>query len=418
MEPKVERISPSGRHFFFGYYDKTPWDPRMARILSMECFISGRLPTSHDSIDIGFFEKDKYGKWDWNKVDETNAWNFQQGCMLQWLDQHSIIYNTIVEDKICSKVYNVSTGDWKLINRPVYSVAKDKTFFLSVNFGLIHRHRPGYGYSLGNNISSTDYSSDGIFKIDLNDQKESLLVPYSFFIDSGFVLETDHFWVDHLLHNQDDSKITFLLRCLTADGGVYSRLFVMNSDGDNLICLLDTGMASHADWLNRDTFSIWGRKQNFVKTIQQSNYSNFFKPLIKLVRKVGVPNRVRSKVYGDAFMHIKLDRQKYEIETFAKHIPANEGGGHFTFEPSGTWMLNDTPIDILGYRFLMIYNLKENKRVNVDKLKTPVEINFTPWRCDLHPRWSPCYKKIIVDSIHEGHRGMYVYSLTGEIDET
>ena len=56
-ELELVRISPKDRHFFFGYYDKHPWNQKQTKILGHEVFIEGRLPLKSDLADIGFFEQ-------------------------------------------------------------------------------------------------------------------------------------------------------------------------------------------------------------------------------------------------------------------------------------------------------------------------------------------------------------------------
>ncbi len=86
--------------------------------------------------------------------------------------------------------------------------------------------------------------------------------------------------MDHILFNQDDSKLAFLLRMLTPDSGVYSRVFYSGFKNIRVSVCSRHGMASHADWLNPRVFAIWGRKKSFVKKVQAFPAKRILRPVI------------------------------------------------------------------------------------------------------------------------------------------
>src|SRR5699024_5261318 len=80
---------------------------------------------------------------------ETHTWNVQQGCMLQWLGPNfneKILYNDFRDGQYCSVILNVNTNEERILSMPVYSVAQDGEFALTLDFSRLHRLRPGYGY--------------------------------------------------------------------------------------------------------------------------------------------------------------------------------------------------------------------------------------------------------------------------------
>ena len=82
--------------------------------------------------------------------------------------------------------------------------------------------------------------------------------------------------------------------------------------------------------------------------------------------------------------------------------------GHCSFSSDGRWVLNDTYPDEYGMRTLMLYNWKNNRRIDIARLYSPKEKWWGEIRCDLHPRWSRDGKQICIDSVHSGERQIYV----------
>ena len=87
------RISPAGSknnptyHGFFFYNcsqnELYQFDPSGRYMLGMRVFIEDREVLPEDKGEIGIFDLQNNNKW--IKIGETNAWNYQQGCRLQWI---------------------------------------------------------------------------------------------------------------------------------------------------------------------------------------------------------------------------------------------------------------------------------------------------------------------------------------------
>ena len=102
---------------------------------------------------------------------------------------------------------------------------------------------------------------------------------------------------------------------------------------------------------------IWARKGRLPGLIQTSKANNALKPIINMVRSIGVPSIIRKNVYQDSF--ILIDISTGQAIDFCTAIPIKDGGGHFTFSKNGEWLINDCFPDANGNRFLFHYCLKE-----------------------------------------------------------
>lgn len=408
MNKSPKRISIKDENFFFGYYDKSPWNSAQNKILAHHINIVSELPDIDDFADIGYFFKSNNGQWNWVKIARTNAWNFQMGSMLQWIDDDYILFNISNSSSVGSLIYNISTHENRKINYPVYSLAKCKTKFLTIDFTRISKFRPGYGYSILTNRKLPAPDDDYISIFDLATNSVKKLLSLDWFIKNKFVSEADNFWVDHFIFNPSGDKVAFNLRVVEGEA-VQSSVFVLDIESCRCVNILNTGMASHADWFDDNTYALWGRRASVVKSFQKLNSRSVFSTLFKYIRKFGVPNFVRKNVYRDAF--IKIDVGSKCQEEFASCIPANEGAGHFSFSNDRKFLLNDSPLLENGHRELMLVDLTTNKKIIIDQLYTPKSINFTPFRCDLHPRFSSDNFFVCIDSNHEGYRGIYIYDI-------
>lgn len=149
-EGTVIRLSPddSNHEYFFGYYDKSPWDASGRYVLCLKAKDTWSDVAPKDPADILLIDTKQNNMA--TRLATTHSWNVQQGCMAQWLGpkfDQEIIYNDFRDGKFVSVVLNVFTGKERVLEKPVYSVASDGSFALTLDFARLHRLRPGYGYS-------------------------------------------------------------------------------------------------------------------------------------------------------------------------------------------------------------------------------------------------------------------------------
>ena len=149
-EGDIVRVSPndSMSEYFFGYYDKSPWDATGRYMLCMRAKDTWSEPDPIDEAEILLFD----GK-DGNAfriLAKTHTWNVQQGCMAQWLGpdySSKIIYNDLRNGNYCSVILEVASGKERVLPMPVYTVSEDGKTALSLDFSRLHSLRLGYGYA-------------------------------------------------------------------------------------------------------------------------------------------------------------------------------------------------------------------------------------------------------------------------------
>ena len=81
--PPTRVITRGPKHHWFGYYDKLQFDPTNRYVLGTEVDFEHRSPRGDDVIKVGMVDLEENDRW--IQLGESNAWCWQQGCMLQWL---------------------------------------------------------------------------------------------------------------------------------------------------------------------------------------------------------------------------------------------------------------------------------------------------------------------------------------------
>ena len=84
-EGNIVRISPDDKlEYFFGYYDKSPWDASGRYMLCMRAKDTWSDVSPREKADIILIdtEKDENDNGRVKKIAETHAWNVQMSCML------------------------------------------------------------------------------------------------------------------------------------------------------------------------------------------------------------------------------------------------------------------------------------------------------------------------------------------------
>jgi hypothetical protein len=382
----VKRITDKDGNYFFGYFDKYPWDKTQRFLLTHKIDFMDRQPEAGEKAVIGMIDLEDNNKF--IPLAETNAWCWQQGCMLQWLndDPDKIIYNDIENGSFVTRILDVKTGGKQTLYRPVYCLSPDGNYALSVNFSLLDKERPGYGYPGGKNkFEGIDHSDeDGIWLVDMKRNSAELVISYDKIVRECNLDSMDNApnWFNHLLFSPDSQRFAFFHRWRTQKviGGAYyaahtTRMFTADISGQNIYPLNLDDMSSHYVWTDNNHII---------------NYS----------RRFG---------RGDHY-YLYTD-QTDNVEIIGEKLFTDDG--HCSYSLDGKWMLTDCyPTSENGHtRSLYLLDIANNIRYEIGNFYADPALSM-PTRCDLHPNWSRDCRKVCIDSIHEGFRGIYIVDVS------
>ncbi len=373
--PQVSAVTRGPAHHFFGYYDLCPWDATGRFLLVLETAFMDRPPSAQDAATVGLV--DLQDNCSFHPLATTRAWNWQQGCRLQWMPNAAdrlIIYNYLQDGQFVSVILDVHTGKRRAIGHPIYTVAPDGGQAMTLNFARVHRTRPGYGYAGAPDPWADDPhpDEDGIWRLNLHTGRCELVISLADMAARDPIASMDgaQHWFNHLLFNPEGSRFIFLHRWKGPREKFRAhRLYTANPEGSDICCLAGPELVSHFDWCGVSKVLAWAR----------------------------VAGR------GDHF-YMFTDRSS-EFEVIGEGVI--DCDGHCSYSPDGRWVLTDTYPDAAGNRTLIAYHPATNRRVDLGAFYSPPQLR-DEIRCDLHPRWSRDGRKICFDSAHEGNRQVYV----------
>lgn len=388
--PPVRAITKGPAYHWFGYYDKNQFDPSGRYVLGMQVNFEHRSPTAQDTIRIGMVDLQDNDRW--IDIGESNAWGWQQGCMLQWIPGSAteVIWNDRQGKEFVSHILDTRTGKKRTLPRPVYALSPDGKWAIGTHFERIQNLRPGYGYAgiADPNESVKAPKEAGIYRMELGSgQVKQLLSLYEAaqIPHKGQSVADNWHWFNHLLINTDGSRFTFLHRwrekiedrAYMADRGFVTRMFTANADRSDLYILDPSGFTSHFIWRDPTHICAWtrpeGKKEAFYLFEDKTTY----------VQVIGEKQMTRN--------------------------------GHNTYLPIGSneWILNDTYPDPQNrMQTLYVYHIPTDRKIILGQFHSP-EAYKAEWRCDLHPRYSPDGKKVVIDSTHGGKgRQMYLVDIS------
>ena len=115
----VIRVTEGPKHHFFGYFDKFPWDKSGRYLLSQEIDFTARQPVPGERATLGIIDLQDNNRF--TPFAQTESWCWQQGCMLQWLNdaEDEVIYNDREGDHFLSRIRNLKTGAMRTLPRPI-----------------------------------------------------------------------------------------------------------------------------------------------------------------------------------------------------------------------------------------------------------------------------------------------------------
>ncbi len=374
-----------GPHFhWFGYYDKLQFDPASRRVLGMQVRFEHRSPRPDDEIRLGVIDLEDHDRW--TEIGATKAWNWQQGCMLQWVpgSDREVIWNTRNdrEKRFESVILDIKSGKKRVLPHPVYALSPDGRWAIYPDFRRLNDTRPGYGYAglPDPNAGVLEPKDAGLWRMDLATGRTELLLSFARIA----ALENPHedmrgckHWFNHLLYNTDGSRFTFLHRWRGErhKNSWSTRMITADRDGKDLFVIDPYGRTSHFIWRDPSHILAWAWHPS----------------------------------HKDAFYLLEDKTGKAEI--VGKDVMTRNG--HCTYLPGNRWILNDAYPDKERNQPLYLYEVATGRVVELGRFHSPKEYTGE-WRCDLHPRFSPDGNKITIDSPHGGGRQIYLIDITGK----
>lgn len=382
-EGNIIRVSPNDQDYdyFFGYFDKSPWDASGNFMLCIRAKDTWKEPDPLEEAKIFLIDTNDANSF--RQIAVTHTWNVQQGCMAQWLGpdfSSRIIYNDLRDGKYCSVILDISTMEERVLPMPIYTISEDGKTALSLDFSRLHNLRPGYGYAaLPENTKGLGLPDETcIWRMDIESGEDVPLLKYTDFasfkprhemLEEGIIHK-----VNHLMLSPNGKRFLVLYRWFCGQRK-YTRLITCNVDGTDMYVLSDDDMVSHCYWKNDEEIIAFERK----------------------------------KEYGPGYYLMKDKTQEWT------HIwPELSNDGHPSYCPTDNGLV---VFDTYPNR-ARIQEVKIGRDNDTDgrSVKTVAKV-FSPFkydndtRCDLHPRWKRDGSAVCFDSVFEGHRGLYVVNI-------
>lgn len=382
----MEAVTDGSRFHFFGYYDKTPWSLDSTRILALETEFMDRRPGPGDTATVGIVDRTQENQF--TPVATTNAWNWQQGCMLQWVpgSETQFVYNVATDTGFAAEIRSLDDSTPRRLPLPIYGLSPTGLAAASLNFARMYSIRAGYGYA-GHTDPWTDELTperDGLWWMDLETGEYRLIFSVADARRLGRELPgmgTGKHRFEHAQWNTDGTRIALLHRWVTdpAENPLraqwLTRLLTVAPDGSDPHVVSDHGYFSHYDWRDPATLLGWAYRE-------------------------GIGNRYFCFQDADDPAPTILGDGLYNED------------GHCSFSPDRNWLLTDTYPGPDGFRTLMLHDLRADRRIDIGRFHGPRPADGEI-RCDLHPRWSRDGDAICIDSLHdEGRRQMYVLDVS------
>lgn len=358
---RLRIIDPNGQTFF-GYYNRS--SERNGKILYHR--INSKSLSLNQKVEICVDQK---------IISFSNAWNWQQGSMANWLNDNEIIHNDFKDGHYISKIVNIHTLESRIIDFPVYSISSKGDFALTLNFKRLAKFRPDYGYMNLPYNQITDFDeNDGIYWVDLNKNSCEILINFKMLtnFESKPSMQNAAHKVNHIDISPKDDKFIFLHRWIK-DGIKHTRLLEYTIDSKLLRLLSDNDMVSHCFWEDNDTVI------SFLK---------------------GPSNK-------DGYYRIHKDEMSQILnELVDDGHPSTKNG----------YIITDSYPDYRCYQTLWISKTPYIKPTQIGLFYSGIQYNGQN-RCDLHPRWNSSNRNITLDTVYSGTRQIVELDLKQFLEE-
>jgi hypothetical protein len=269
-EVRSRQLTRGPGHHFFGYIghaSTVPWNASGRLVLALRTTFQDRLPGPDEAADVVLLDAEK--DYAVRKVDETRAWNFQQGTMFFWnpaAAENQFFFNDRDPrtGRVFCVLYDVREGrrvrEYRFDDTPVGNggVSPKGDAFAGINYGRLAKLRPVTGYPGA--FDWTDGApfpaDDGVFRVDIATGRKTLLVSFARLRE---LLRPDHpsideaaLFVNHTLWNRQGDRLFFFVRGgwegqpLPRERRVNAS-FVIRPDGTGLT-RMKSHIGGHPEW--------------------------------------------------------------------------------------------------------------------------------------------------------------------------
>lgn len=432
LTPVFETKDPSAE--WFGYYNYDTLNHDCTKMLCNRAKSEVAEIKKEDTIELGYYD---IPEGLWHKIGKSDSWNWQQGAMMQWLpgkgNESKVIFNSSHDGHLTSCIHDVSTGEDKEIDWPIYGLTPDGKKSISLDLERSYWCRAYHYQSVANpEKEGRVVDGDGIYEIDLEKNTRRLIVDIKDVValdpDDDFG-EMKH-WVEHIMINPEGTRFCFLHRYSPINNVLQyrTRICVAKIDGTELQVIpgWNTYMWSHFGWQGADDFVIYtykrpsfyskfdvpsiseGKKSenSFVRSVIR-NFALFVKNLIpKSLLKRMLPK-------NSYYQHYVLGTDdKYKLEN-AWIKPYFDVDGHPSFTADGRYMLTDSYPDQNNNRRYIVYDSLKQKGLVIAKMPENHLLGNVP--CDLHPKLSKNGKYVVFDTTSSGKHSMMMFEINWDL---
>ena len=276
---------------------------------------------------------------------------------------------------------------------------------------LAHRWR-AYGYpQLEHTPAPAEQSEDGLWQLDLESGKEALFISTKRAAEFEAVPNTDsasHF-LCHASFSPGGSRVVFLHRFFSADGGLFTRMIATDREAKKL-ALLAQEKVSHFDWIDDNTLLVWARfGGGGLARVRASGLlgSAWMKPILGVVRNM--TGRWKRQFLAESYYRLPITEP--ELRT-RYGWPKLDSDGHPMIARSHPWTVTDFYPDKTGRLPLILYNAERAERKDVHVFTHRPRTSDSDVKCDLHPRWSRDERLVAVDTCEAGLRQVRVLDVS------
>lgn len=343
-------IKSKKKNVFFGYYDYNSVNNEKVLFIKTE-------QKRKNYAEIYYFDLKKEEE---KFITTTNSCSLQMGCRLKWISDNEIIFNDYnINEGYISKVYDVYGKEIKKYKFPIYDISNNKEYSFYLNFDLLQKFRPGYGYT-NNEKKISIVNENGIYRGNFTQNSNKLILPIDKIKNYNFkdIEKTKNHYVNHISCSPFGKKILFFHLWTDENNELRNRVFIIDYEGNVIKIISDFKRASHYTWKNENEILLTVLKNDKIKYILY-NIEKDESRILEFLEVDGHPT------YIDEFNFIT---DTYPDQNGMQHI----------------FLCNEKSI---LYDLVQIYH---NPRKNGE------------YRCDLHPRY---FNKILTfDSNKEKYR--------------